>query len=130
MRYITIHHFSSLAQPSAAPSHPTFRHDTLFFGPERPLGAPGPPRQRFAIPLNLKAIASTPPAPDRSPAAPAERDTFRHFATLSDTSVEFCRIAHSGPCFRLIFALDMGCILKMAKGLLESGLFRKHLVSY
>src|SRR5271157_4885424 len=111
---ITFHH------SRGPPPPPRIRHfdTTLRFSPAvpsaRPLAAPG----SSGYPIANKCNRSY---PDRSGRCLHHPHRIRHFSTLLDTTVEFCRIAHSGRCFRLIFALDMGCILKMGKGLFEIG---------
>src|SRR5208283_5204192 len=108
-RFITFHHSRGPPRP------PRIRHfdTTLRFSPAvpsaRPLAAPG----SSGYPIANKCHRSYSDRSERSLQPP---DTIRHFSTLLDTTVEFCRIAHSGRCFRLMFALDMGCILKMGKG--------------
>src|SRR5208337_4611175 len=107
-RFITNHHFSSLARPAAAASHPTFRHDTLFVAPSGPL-------------TPLDRAGSTSLAPDRSSAARRNAtlfDTFRQISTRLSNSVESPR---HRPLIRLVFALDTGCILKQGHGLFEIG---------
>src|SRR5208283_2330852 len=113
-RFITNHHFSSLARPAAAASHSTFRHDTPVFACSALFRAPWRLPDPRSIPLQINVIGATPTA--REEPSPTPRNS-----TLFDTTVEFCRIPHSGRCFRLMFALDMGCILKMGKGLFEIG---------
>src|SRR5271157_4373235 len=118
---ITFHH------SRGPPPPPRIRHfdTTLRFSPAgpsaRPLAAPG----SSGYPIQINAIRATPTARGGAFTHPTEFDTFRHFSTHFDISVEFCRIAHSGRCFRLMFALDMGCILKMGKGLFEIGFVPK-----
>ncbi len=113
----TIHHNSSLFITRAArrrrlafdisTRHSGFRLQCPLRAPWR---LPDPP----AIPLQINAIGATPTAREEPSPTPQN-------STLFDTDIEFCRIAHSGRCFRLIFVLDMGCILKMGKGLFEIG---------
>ena len=120
-RFITFHH------SCGPPPPPRIRHfdTTLWFSPAapsaRPLATPG----SSGYPIANKCNRSYSDRSGGTFTHPTEFDTFRHFSTLFDTTVEFCRIPHSGRCFRLMFALDMGCILKMGKGLFEIGFVPK-----
>src|SRR5208283_5155969 len=123
-RFITIHHFSSLARPAAAASHSTFRHDTPVFAcsapSARPLAAPG----SFGYPIANKCNRSYPDRSGGTFTHPTESDTFRHFSTLLSNSVE-------SPIPAAAFAscshLTWGVSSRWERGCSRLALFRKNI---
>src|SRR5208283_601953 len=125
-RFITIHHFSSLARPAAAASHSTFRHDTPVFACSALFRAPWRLPDPRSIPLQINVIGATPTAreePSPTPRNSTLFDTSRHFSTLLSNSVE-------SPIPAAAFAscshLTWGVSSRWERGCSRLALFRKN----